>query len=171
LEKKLTAIVAVLCFSVTIVLAYAMLMNSLPKYDSSKNAVNIIFRYGVGAKNELNTLKGTYTKDLVMDGRATTSMVLSQEELKSIQTELTETGFFSIPENFPSNPSMTVDPQTDYCIIAQEGNQTKEVNWCNNSLMETNIQNNLTQLVTYLRSMIEQKPEYKSLPAPSGGYA
>jgi hypothetical protein len=171
LERKMSIAIAVICFSLAVVLTYALLVNSVPEYDSSKNALNIIFRYGVGAKNELDTFEGTFTKDLVMNGRATTRMVLSQEELKTIQTELTEIGFFSIPENFPSNPSMTVDPQIDYCIIVQEANQTREVNWCNNSLMETNIENNLMQMAAYLCDMIEQKPEYKALPPPNGGYA
>jgi hypothetical protein len=139
-------------------------------YDSSQNVINIIFKYGVGARNELNTFEGTYTKDMVMDNPITTRMILSQEELRQIQQRITEMDLFSFPDNFPINPSGGVTPQTDYYIKVQNGTQTKEINWSNSSLMDSNIQNSLEQLVSFLRSMIKQKPEYKALPEPTSGY-
>jgi hypothetical protein len=138
-------------------------------YDSSQNVINIIFKYGTGARNELNTFEGTYTKDLIMDNPITTRMILSQEELRQIQQKITEIDLFSFPDNFSIDGGVT--PQTDYYIKVQNGTQIKEITWSNSSLMESNIQNSLEQLVSYLRGMIEQKPEYKALPAPRGGYA
>jgi secreted PhoX family phosphatase len=138
--------------------------------DSSQNVINIIFKYGTGARNELNTFEGTYTKDMVMDNPITTRMILSQEELRQIQQRITEMDLFSFPDNFPINPSGEVIPQTDYYIKVQNGTQTKEISWSTSSLMDSNIQNSLEQLVSFLRGMIEQKPECKALPEARGAY-
>jgi len=40
----------------------------------SDSNFNLIFKYGVGAKNEFNTFKGTYTKDMVMDPSVTVNL-------------------------------------------------------------------------------------------------
>lgn len=170
MPKKLHLAGAVLCVSATLVLVYALLANNFPAYDSSQNVINIIFKYGVEAKNELNTFDGTYTKDLIMDNTTTTRMILSQEELRQIQQKIGEIDLFSFPDNFPLNPSMHVTPQTDYYLEVQDNSTVKEVSWNTNSLIESTIQNSLEQLVSFLKGMIEQKPEYKVLPPPRGGY-
>jgi predicted PurR-regulated permease PerM len=114
LPRKLHIAIVVLFVSATLVLAYVLLTNNVPEYDSSQNVINIIFKYGTGARNELNTFEGTYTKDLVLDNTITTRMILSQEELRQIQQRITEMDLFSFPDNFSINPSGGVTPQTDY---------------------------------------------------------
>ena len=47
------------------------------------SSFNLIFRYGVGARNELNTFEGMYTKDMIMDPSITVNLTLSEEELKT----------------------------------------------------------------------------------------
>jgi hypothetical protein len=170
LPRKLHLAIAVLFISAMVVLAYVLLTNNVPKYDSSQNVINIIFKYGVTAKNELNTFEGTYTKDLIMGNTTTTSLVLSQEELSQIQQRMVDIDFFNYPENFPKNPHYGQDPQENYYIKVQGNSTVKEVSWNTNSLIDGNIQENLQQLANYITNMIEQKPEYKALPRAIGGY-
>lgn len=44
----------------------------MPYLDVDKDPENFgfILKYGIGAKNEINTFKGTFTKDLIMDGQS-----------------------------------------------------------------------------------------------------
>ncbi len=56
---------------------------------------NLIFKYGIFAKNELNTFDGTYTKDMVQDPSITVELSLSEEELDSIYEKMAECRFSS----------------------------------------------------------------------------
>jgi hypothetical protein len=170
LPRKLRIALIVLLVCVTFVLAYVLLANNVPEHDSSKNVINIVFRWGVGAKNELNTFEGTFTKDLVVDGTKTTRLSLSQEELSQIRQKMVDIGFFDYPENFPPKPGYGVDPRMDYYLKVQIGSTVKEVSWNAESMIDSSIQDNLGQLYTYLVSIIVQKPEYKMLPPANGAY-
>jgi hypothetical protein len=80
--------------------------NLVSPYDSSKNPVNIVFKYGYDYRNELNTFNGTYTKDLIIDGTATTRLILSQEELSYVQSKLSDIDF-TTSKYLPSTVSST----------------------------------------------------------------
>jgi hypothetical protein len=54
---------------------------------------NLVFKYGVGAKNELNTFDQTFTKDMVMDPSVTVKMKLSDNELNSIYQKINNLNF------------------------------------------------------------------------------
>jgi hypothetical protein len=170
--SKLTVLLAtsVMVFSAILVIFAASLQNTgspSPKNDSN---FNLLFRYGVGAKNELNTFEDTYTKDMVLDPPITIKLTLSDAELEQIHQKMVQIGFFNYPENFPLRTDFEVTPRTDYYIKVENGSSVKEVSWNSNSMLENNIQNNLSQLVDLIRSVVEQKPEYKALPPARGGY-
>ena len=58
---------------------------------------DLIFKYGVGAKNELNTYNGTYVKDMVTAPSVTTNLSLTIEEKRQILQRIAEIGFFTYP--------------------------------------------------------------------------
>ncbi len=124
----------------------------------------------MGAKNELNTFEGTYTKDLIIDGTKTTRLTLSPEELRQIQQKMVDIDFFNYPESFPPKPGYRMYPRADYYIKVQNGSTVKEVSWNTESLIDSCIQDNLGQLATYIMNIIVQKPEYKMLPPANGAY-
>ena len=136
----------------------------------SDDEFNLVLKYCVGAKNELNTFTETYTKDLIMLPPATTKLILTKQEKMRILQKIEEINFFSFPSTFPSNPDVWVTPQIDYYLFVQNCSQTKEISWNANSLIETDIENSLNLLVSYIKGLIDQKPEYKALPTPLGGY-
>ncbi|MFC1919116.1 hypothetical protein ACFLWW_04025, partial [Chloroflexota bacterium] len=61
---------------------------------------NLIFKYGVMARNELDTFQGTYTKDMVADPPITVNLSLTEEELDRIHRKMLEIDFFNYPETF-----------------------------------------------------------------------
>ncbi len=143
------------------------LENLFIPYDSSKNPVNLDFKYGFAGRNELNTFDGTFTKDLVIDGTITTRLTLSQEELTQIQQKLSDMGFWGYPETFPSQGIVT--PRADYYIKVANGSAVKEVSWYEDSEENTKTEN-LRQFRHLLTNMIMEKIEYKLLPPANGGY-
>lgn len=142
--------------------------NLISPYDSSKNPINIDFKFGVTARNLLNTFDGTFTKDLIADGTITTRLILSQQELTQIKTKLIDMDFFDYPEVFQSKGSIT--PRTDYFLKIQFGSEIKEVSWHSDSDLDSKTNADLYQLYHLLYDMIVQKLEYRLLPATSGGY-
>ena len=89
-------------WSIMIVLALvaALLGTGCVAPPPSPSNFNLIFKYGVGAKNELNTFEGTYTKDMVMDPSITVNLSLSKEELDRIYKKIVEINFFGYPDQF-----------------------------------------------------------------------
>jgi len=69
----------------SIILAVAVLAMTGCIYSSSDQPdFNLIFKYGVTARNELNTFQGTYTKDMISDPSITVDLSLTEEELSRI---------------------------------------------------------------------------------------
>src|SRR5665647_2086970 len=73
-------------------------------------------KYGVGAKNELNTFEGTFTKDLVIAGTTTTGLRLSNTELNQIYEEMLRIHIMDYPETFKESRNSMVTPFQTYDI-------------------------------------------------------
>lgn len=141
----------------------------------SPSTFNLIFKYGVGAKNELNTSQGTYTKDMVMDPSITVNLSLSKEELDRIYQKMIEINFFGYPDEFSVSvsPGQSVGMVTPYCSYyfrIEYDSKVKELRWEDNIINEDKKAEKLRELITLIRDIIESKEEYKQLPPPRGGY-
>ncbi len=174
LQRKLKLALFSLCAVALIIAAYAFLNmpfygNALPPYNSQSNPVNLVFTFGVGGLNELNTFRGTFTKDLCIDGTLTARMILSEAELKEIQLKLIEFGFFSCPETFPLSEHLML-PSSSYYLKVQNGTTLKEVSWSDNSIIDSSTAAKLDQIASFLIDLICQKPEYARLPPANGMY-
>ena len=67
---------------------------SEPVISPDTRDFNLIFSYGVSARNVLNTFQNTYTEDLIMDGTITVPFVLKESQLQEINSRMVEIGFF-----------------------------------------------------------------------------
>lgn len=137
--------------------------------------LNLIFKYGVGAKNELNTFQGTYTKDMVMDPATTVNLSLSNDELARIYQKMVEIDFFGYPANFsvsvPSGEAVgMVTPYSSYYFKVEYDSKVKELWWDDNITNEDEKAEKLRELINLIIGIIESKEEYKELPSPRGGY-
>jgi len=141
----------------------------------SQSGFNLIFRYGVGARNELNTFQGTYTKDMISDPPITVDLSLTEEELDRIYQKMLETGLFSYPEEFSitlaSGELMEmVTPHSSYFLKVEYGSVVKELRWEDKLTNQNEEAEKLRELFKLIRDIIEAKDEYKQLPEPTGGY-
>lgn len=93
---------AVLCISFVLGLAVLCRSSMLVGVESD---FDLIFKYGVKGpdaepKNVLNTVKGTFTKDMVLDPPITVKLRLTDEERDIIYGKMVEIGFFQYPAKF-----------------------------------------------------------------------
>lgn len=126
---------------------------------------NLIFKYGVGAINELNTFDQTYTKDMVIDPSVTVKMVLSNNELNNIYQKINDLKLFN--ENTEPEGNMMVEPCSSYYLKVQINSEQKELSWDN---CRGRISDKFQQFSSYIIQIIESKDEYEKLPTPRGGY-
>ena len=142
--------------------------NTLPQNPpaSEPTNFNFIFRYGVGAKNELNTFTQTYTKDMVMDPSVTIKFKLTDNELMDIYQKILNLKLFDKNEK-QAEENVDVTPCLSYYLKVQINSIQKELSWDN---CHGKIGDKFQQFTNYIVPIIESKEEYKRLPAPKGGY-
>ena len=142
--------------------------------------IRIYFRYGVMAddsygRNVLDTYRGTYTKDMVVDEAVTTTLVLTDEELETIYRKMMEIDFFSFPELYKSEAKSEVTcvftPASSYHYEVTYNGTVKKVTWSNAYYCsEDQGTRDLMALNKVILSIVESKPEYQALPEPKEGY-
>jgi len=149
-----------------------------PKEPAERTFPKIVFCYGVGAKNILDTFEGTFTKDLIGDPPITIRMWLTDEEINRIERKLDEIGFFdnsTLTLYHIPDAGGVVGIQTPYstCYLkVQDGTHVKEWSWIDQYVFpKTEAKENLDDLSDLIQSIIMAKPEYQKLPKPRGGYA
>ena len=137
---------------------------------------NILFRFGVGGRNELNTFQNTYTKDLILDGTRTVPLALSPDELRAIESKLVEADFFSYPDTFAvateDSVLVSIDPHMTYFFRVRHHSIIKTLMW-NESPLPTSSDprlENLRRIVQFVMNIVEQRPEVQNLPPARGGY-
>jgi len=142
---------------------------------SSQSDFNLVFKYGVGAINELNTFQGTYTKDMISDPSITVDLVLTEEELGTIHQKMDEIDFFSYPKEFSVNLTPgeligIVTPSQSYYFKVEYDSNIKELWWEDKITNEDEKAARLRGLIILIRDIIEAKKEYQDLQEPTSGY-
>ncbi len=133
---------------------------------------NLAFKYGVLARNELDTFKGTFTKDMVLDPPIIVNLLLSREELDRIYMKMIEIDFFDYPGNFSvSTGSGFVTPHSSYYFRVAYDSGIKEIWWDDAIIGEDKKAEKLRELIHLITGVIESKEEYRRLPPPTSGYA
>lgn len=135
----------------------------------------LIFKYGVGAKNVLDTFAGTYTKDMIIDPSITIPLALTEAEKTSIYQKMVEIDFFSYPDVFkvdvpPGGQATIVTPHTTYYFKVEYDSRVKELKWEDEIVNPDERATRLKTLINFIQKIIESRDEYKKLPEARGGY-
>ncbi len=163
-------------WTILVVLAFTLLViTGCTVPTPGESNFNLIFKYGVGAKNELNTFKGTYTKDMVMAPSVTVNLPLSEEEKDRIYQKMLDIDFFSYPDEFsvsvPVGGSIgMVTPHSSYYFKVEYNSKIKELRWEGKITKKDEKADKLREIIKLIRDIIESKEEYKKWPPPTGGY-
>ncbi len=134
---------------------------------------NASLKFGVNARNELNTFQDTFTKDLILDGSVTTRLVLSQADLDSLEARFLSIDIFSYPDTFVAQHTDTVavvTPHTTYILKLTRDDRQKVLYWEDALISSDPRSTDLRSMFDFVRTLVEGKPEYKSLPPARGSY-
>jgi hypothetical protein len=131
---------------------------------------SIILKYGVRAKNVLNTKDGTFTKDLISAGTETTELKLSNDELALVYDAMQKINIMKYPEVFKPDSSQFVRPYQTYDLTINYAGQDKRVFWEDESLSRGPEATQLREVFEKIKSIIECKDEFKRMAEPVGGY-
>ena len=161
-HKRLLIIIA----SAALILAVFFIARQIYLSKQMPANFNLVFKYGVGAKNELNTFNHTYTKDMVADESVTTDLKLTDKELKNIYQKIMSLRL--LDKNITKNSGNTGQtPCSMYYLKIKSDLGQNELSW-NNCYGEVN--DRLQKFTNYLIQIIESKDEYKALPTPKAAY-
>lgn len=127
-------------------------------------------KYGVNARNVINTFDDTFTKDLVSAGTAKTKMALTLEEKREVYSEMNRMGFFKLPAVFTPKGKGGVEPHNSYYFKVRYNGQIKEVSWVDENLSEDYKALEMRNLINKITNNVQKRPEFKDLPEPKGGY-
>ena len=141
--------------------------------EDMPNDFGFSIQFGVGKNNEIDTFKGTVTKDLIEDGTATADVTFPDEELAEIYEKMKDVNIIEA-KNFTSDPiNGTVCSQEpheeDEWKITLNGDTIKH-SFSGTYCEPTNDVKQLLALRNYVFSLIKSKEEYLLLPEPKGGY-
>jgi hypothetical protein len=162
--------------TITFVLGVVVLHGAY-RTPCAESDFNLLLRYGVGAKNELNTLKGTYTKDMVNRPSITTRLCLTREELDAIYLKALEIDLYNFPRRVYSPPEGGVigeqTPYSTYYLEVRNGTTIKIMKWSDRFTTTKGYEkyDDIMELVHTIIEIIHSHPEYKKLPEPTAGYA
>lgn len=136
---------------------------------------NFIFRHGHKARNELNTFKGTYRVDMVIDPFITFSLSLSKDEMDRILQKMVEIDFFDYPDRFsaylpPWKDIIMVTPHSSYYFKVAYKSRIKELFWEAEKIVQDKKTAKLRELITLIQDIIYSKEEFKKLPRLRAGY-
>jgi hypothetical protein len=140
----------------------------------SAETIEIICHYGVGGKNQLDTVQGTFTYDMVIDPPIVIRLALSEMERKEILNAARTAGFFSMPKILPPPEKKGTDfcmgPCRTYYLLIKSPQYLHDVSLDNCSCAQQEEEKKLSNLITLITSIISSKSEFKTLPKPRAGY-
>lgn len=158
----LTAILSIFAF------AGCSSASSLP--DEMPRDFNFILSYGVNGKNQINTLKGQFTKDMVTNPSVTADLKLSVEEMKSIYNEMKKINILSYPDIYYHKTNTKQTPFYTYSLKVIYNGMEKNIYWEDETVSKSSKSVKLRKLFNNIEEMIINKDEYKKLPDAKGGY-
>lgn len=168
LSKKVMYLCLFLIGALLVVCNLTSTKNNLP--SAKPKDFNFVFSYGVGSRNQLDTIKGKYTKDMVAEPSISTNLKLSDEEMNTIYSEMRNINILDYSKNFnPENNAIRTPFYTYYIkIIADDIEKT--ISWEDENASPSKEAVQLRGLFKKIQEIIESKEEVKKLPKAEGGY-
>ncbi len=131
---------------------------------------NIELKYGVDARNELNTYDNILTKDLVRDGTVTVPFTLPDSDITHIRNMLLSIDFFSYPDTLrtgtPGSAAGQTEPHATYFFRVTDRDRTKTLFWDDVDPGRDTDANavRLKEAIASIVSIVDSNPTYRELP-------
>lgn len=86
-----------------------------------------IFNFGINAKNQINSIEGTYTKDMVIEASITTDLKLYDEEMDIIYLAMKYINILNYPEIFTPKSNTMCTPFETFSIKINYNGKGKSI--------------------------------------------
>ncbi|HWP52456.1 MAG TPA: hypothetical protein VNK07_00180 [Candidatus Binatia bacterium] len=135
----------------------------------------IVYSFGVGGKNVLDTKKMSYKADMICEPQIEINLELSHDELYQIWDAVHKNGFFEL-NDFTDNCDMfgnckQVTPEQQTTITITEGEKTHSVTHRDSYISKSNDgYAKFQKIVNTIQGILDKKPEIQSLPQLKCGY-
>jgi hypothetical protein len=129
--------------------------------------------YGPYGRNELDTFKGTFIKDIIRQTKPnpTVELRLTAEELAGLYQDLVSMRVLDLPSTMDTtNTGITASTPTSYRVYIRAGGVEKTLTWEHGEFAGTPEAKALLDWFEKLQRMIEAKPEYQRMPPLEGAY-
>ncbi|MHA6530633.1 hypothetical protein [Paenibacillus sp. BAC0078] len=127
-------------------------------------------RYGVTAKNEINTYSGTVTKDLITNGTATANLKLTDAEMTDIYKRMRDLDVLGdLKLEVEDKACAQVPYEEEHWLIQINGGQ-RALDWSEEHCQITSDARKLKELRNVVVELVKSRSEYQALPEAEGGY-
>jgi hypothetical protein len=130
--------------------------------------LKIHMKYGYA--DEVNTFENYFKKDLVMDGFADTTFSFTAEQKNAILSMANEVNFFDMPEVIESTVNYEQNPSPGQQMLRIKFDKWDHTVKWQPPIGDSKLEQDIKKLSYFIINIIINSPEYKALPAPSGGY-
>ena len=159
----------------------AMHLASMDGDQAASEATNydLVFTYGVKGNrpdpvNRLDTMRGTFTKDMVSDPPITFELTLTDEQMARIMERMVEIEFLSYPSLYTPSTGPVVGSVTPYLTyhlkLYRDGVMVKQVRMDTDIVSTDQKTENLVSLFNLIMDIIESTEAWKESPKPRSGY-
>ena len=142
--------------------------NQLP--ESKPKDFNFVFNYAVNAKNQLDTAKEQFTKDMVLEPSITTNLKLTDDEMNTIYSEMKKANILYYPDNFNPKSNTIQTPSSTYSIKIIVDGKEKSIFWKDENISQSKEATQLRNLFKKIQEIIVDKEEFKKLPDSKSHY-
>lgn len=165
--------ILIIMFTITVFILTSCNLFSKPNTqmpETMPDDFGFILDYGVTARNSLDTINGTYTKDLVMAAPVTTDLRLTEDEMAEIYQMMRDIAILDYPDVYNPERDVEVSPYVTYNIEITIAGQSKSIHWDDMGLVTIAKATALRNLFERVHEIVVAKDEYKQLPPIQGGY-
>lgn len=129
-----------------------------------------IFEFGSCSMDKLDTFKGEFTQDRVVEPSITIPLELSDEQMMMIYGKMLEINLARYPEVFEVRKPLIgevvmLSSPYNYDLIVENGESSTSIRWTDNMVQPTTSKaNRLRELFRSIIQMVHKHPGYQRLP-------
>lgn len=127
-------------------------------------------RYGITAKNEINTFNGTVTKDLIAKGTATANLKLTDAEMTDIYKRIRDLNVLGDLKLEVEDKGCAQIPYEEEHWLIQINGEHRALDWSEENCQITSDARKLKELRDSIHKLVSSRSEYQALPEAEGGY-
>ncbi|CUP18100.1 MAG: hypothetical protein KIB43_03190 [Clostridium baratii] len=142
--------------------------NKLP--EKRPEDFSFVLRYGIQAKNQIDTFKSTYIKDMVNEDSKEINLKLSDKDMDEIYSIMKDINILEYPDVFKPKSETSSKPYEEFYLKVLVNGKEKVIEWPEDNNSQSDEAIKLRKLFRRIHEIISTKEEYKNLPDTKSGY-